>query len=152
MGNDVEYILRVILRARDEMAAVLVKAREQLRGFATDSRNMQTNLDGLNKSITSLNTRLNNSTKKVEDWRAAIRGSTGDNDASARSITKVIEENDHLIQTHTKAIRSTQDVRSEMNNLIETRRRLSTDYRSGRLDNDLYVKSLDDINRALGRL
>src|SRR4051794_21912474 len=97
--DNVEYILRIILRARDEMAAVLRKARMELEKFSGDVEKLDKNLDSLNSRITSLNTRVGNVTRKIEDWRAAMRGFGKDGDSAATSTKKMVKATDDLVQS-----------------------------------------------------
>jgi chromosome segregation ATPase len=76
--NEVEYVLRIILRARDELAAGLAKARTQLRGFKTDTESMNTALGNLNKTLSTFDGHLGNIEKKINNWRAALRDTNKD--------------------------------------------------------------------------
>ena len=71
---DTEYILRIILRARDEMAKVLAKVRGELRAFGNDAKSMKGEIDKLNSSISGMNRRLGGLTDKLEKWRQTVRG------------------------------------------------------------------------------
>lgn len=71
---DTEFILKIILRARDEIASVLARARAELRGFAVDSKAAKAEIDKLNSSISSMNTRLKNLTNKFDEWHTSVHG------------------------------------------------------------------------------
>ena len=73
MGNDVEYILRIVLRARDEMVAVFAKARAELRGFTSDIKKFDQSLGGLNSRITGLNRRIGNVDDKFKSCSRSRR-------------------------------------------------------------------------------
>src|SRR3954471_10272969 len=71
--NDIEYILRIILKANDEMVGVLQRARRELRGFARDANSMNSAVTNLNQAMKGFDTNLDGITKKLNDWRASLR-------------------------------------------------------------------------------
>src|SRR4051812_33518445 len=84
--RETEYILRVILRARNEMAKVLAAATAELKAFGQNANKIDKDLEGLNKRITSMNNRLGNVTDKVAAWRATTRGMGRDSDEASRGM------------------------------------------------------------------
>lgn len=64
--NEVEYVLRVILKARDEMARVFGSARTQVMLFSASVRRADKDLDGVNSRISSMNLRLGNLNKRLD--------------------------------------------------------------------------------------
>lgn len=70
--NDVEYVLRIVLKARDEMAKVLAKARAELIGFTSAAKKGHSDIDGLNTRISSLNRRMGNLIDRFDAAGAAI--------------------------------------------------------------------------------
>ena len=81
--NEVEYILRIVLKARDELATALRKAREELRRFADSAESNQKKIDAFNKSIEAMDKNVTNITDKFREWRAVIEG-TGRGNADAK--------------------------------------------------------------------
>lgn len=71
--NEVEYILRVVLKARDEMAKTFAGARAQVAAFATSARGADADITNLNKKITSLNTRLKNTVDRLDSAGQAFK-------------------------------------------------------------------------------
>lgn len=94
--DSVEYILRIILKARDEMAAVLARVRTEIRGLGTDADKTRVKIEGLNKVISSMNTRVTNATKKVADWRAALKGAGDDADGFGDGLRRVGDESQRI--------------------------------------------------------
>src|SRR3954451_19382619 len=84
--DDVEYILRIILKARDEMAAVLQKARVQLRGFAKDSDTMNVAVTNLNQAMKNFDTNMEGVTKKLKDWRAILKDAGDESKKTSKSL------------------------------------------------------------------
>lgn len=82
---DAEYILRIVLRARDEMAAALARARAEIEAFSKSARGAQGDLDGLNKSITSMNTRLGNLGKRIRGVKDDLRALVNDEHEAERT-------------------------------------------------------------------
>jgi hypothetical protein len=110
--DDVEYILRLVLKARDDMAAVLAKARTQIRGFASDADKMNTSVTKLNGVMDKFNTNMDGVTKKLEAWRAVLRDAGGDGDKTSKSIdgiTKSIEKNIRVSQQSLQTQKQLQD-------------------------------------------
>lgn len=93
-----DYILKIILRARDEMASVLARARREVDQFARQVNRADSEVDGLNSRISGLNRRLGNTVSRVRAVRnelrelgsgsgQASRGLDQAGDAAARSAT-----------------------------------------------------------------
>src|SRR4051812_33067806 len=125
---DVEYILRIILRARDEMAAVLAKARTQLRGFAADADKMNLSVDKLNKSMSAFNTNMDGVSKKLESWRAVLRDAGRDSEQAAKSIDNVgksaqrsATSTQRAAQTQEQLQKAARNLRKEVNDLTKAR-------------------------------
>src|SRR3954470_20186331 len=99
--NDIEYILRIILKARDEMAGVLAKARVQLQGFTADADKMNTSVDKLNGTMAKFNGHMDGVTKKLESWRAILKDAADSTNKSTKSI-------DSLTKATEKQVRASQ--------------------------------------------
>src|SRR4051812_4633522 len=84
--DDVEYILRIILKARDEMAAVLAKARTQIRAFTKDADNMNASVTNLNQAMKNFDGNMDGITKKLEAWRAVLRDAGDDSKKTGKAL------------------------------------------------------------------
>jgi hypothetical protein len=84
---DTEYILRIILKARDEIAGVLARARAELKLFGTEAKNSKADIDKLNKSLSSMNTRLGNVIDKFGDWHTRVNGARSDTGQFSKSVS-----------------------------------------------------------------
>lgn len=60
-----EYLIRIVLRARDEIAGTLAKARAEMAAFRGETNSLKADMDGLNNTITSLNRRLGNTVQRI---------------------------------------------------------------------------------------
>lgn len=116
--NEMEYILRIVLRARDELAAGLAKARTQIRGFKNDIEGMDKATANLNKTLHDFDGNMANITKKLDAWRSTLRGIDKDGkdlaktfdgvgkaaEASARKTVQVARTQEQL-QKQARALR-----------------------------------------------
>jgi hypothetical protein len=93
---DTEYILRIILKARDEIAGVLARARAEIRGFSRDAQSMKAEIDKINTSISGMNRRLGGLTDRLEKWRQTIRGARSATDELADSETREAKATERL--------------------------------------------------------
>ena len=84
--NEIEYVLRIVLKARDELAGALRAAREQLRLFANAADSNKSKIDGFNDSIEKMNVNVSNITDKFKEWREVIQGTAGGNDKARKSF------------------------------------------------------------------
>src|SRR4051794_29751025 len=121
---DAEYIIRIILRARDEMAAAFAKARAEIAAFSAASKAASANLDKLNLGITSLNRRLGSLVNRTNEVREALKAlskgtsdAEGENNALTRAEDRLTAaQRDHQVQTsrltsaHREYVRAQQDV------------------------------------------
>jgi uncharacterized phage infection (PIP) family protein YhgE len=107
--DDVEYILRIILKARDEMAAVLQKARVQLRGFAKDSDTMNVAVTNLNQAMKNFDTNMEGVTKKLEGWRAILKDA-GDESKKTR---KSVDDLGKSVEKTARATKQTADTQKQ---------------------------------------
>jgi hypothetical protein len=108
--DDVEYILRIILKARDEMAAVLQKARVQLRGFAKDSDTMNVAVTNLNQAMKNFDTNMEGVTKKLEGWRAILKDA-GDESKKTR---KSVDDLGKSVEKTARATKQTADTQKQL--------------------------------------
>lgn len=87
--NDVEYILRIVLKARDEMAAVLAKARLELIAFSAETKKLNTQMGGLNRTMNTFNQRANTLTERLREWRTLAHAVGDDNDDIGDSLHRL---------------------------------------------------------------
>src|SRR3954452_8002639 len=129
--NDIEYILRIILKARDEMAGVLSKARTQLRGFAKDADTMNVSVTNLNQAMKNFNGHMDGVTKKLEGWRAILKDaadSTGKSTKSIDGLTKATEQN---VRTSQKAVQTQKQLQDRARALRDEMRAITKAHDEG---------------------
>ena len=84
--NEVEYILRIVLKARDELAGALKRAREELRLFANAAESNKSKIDAFNTSIEAMVKNVGDVTDKFQQWRAVMEGTAGENAKAEKSF------------------------------------------------------------------
>src|SRR3954464_9664398 len=107
MNDSVEYVIRVVLRARDDLSLALAKVREEIRSLDTDVDNLDHSLGGLNSKITSLNQRA----KATAETLGRLKKATDDLGGSVRNFNKLEEE---LAKAEDKSEKATQRQREAM--------------------------------------
>ena len=150
--NEVEYILRIVLKARDELAGALKKAREELRHFANQIETDQKKIDAFNESMSKMDTNVKNVTDRFKEWRAVIQGTGDDADDTRKSFGDLGKE----VEQTTKKQAASAKQQSE---LIQLSRRLNkeakdlakTEHESAR-DKDYQVKQLKEFGKQLDAL
>ena len=150
--NDVEYVLRIVLKARDELAAGLAKARTQLKAFAKDVEDNQSKINAFNQSMETMEKNVGNITDKFREWRAVLQGVDKDNDDARKSFGDLGKE---VEQTTKKQVAAAK----QQSELIQLSRRLNkeakelakTEHESAR-DKDYQVKQLKELGKALDAL
>lgn len=98
--NDIEYIIRVVLKARDDMRGKLGAAAAEIRGLDAAADGLDKRLDNVNKKVTSFNTRVNNlgaTLKKVREGDATL-------DDVLKDITKSEQDLEHASKSATAAL------------------------------------------------
>jgi hypothetical protein len=150
--NEVEYILRVILRARNELGRAFAAARKELDAFVKSANTADKDLENLNKRISSLNTRIGNSTKKVKEWQSAIRAFSGDLDKadkasakSAKSLEAIAKESDTAAKKFVAQKRTQEDLHKSTKELGESFLKFSQDLDKTKRNRDDYVRDLKRI-------
>src|SRR3954452_12386915 len=150
--NEVEYILRVILKARNDLGRAFAAAKTQLEAFTAAAKKADGDLDKLNTRISSMNTRIGNSTKKVKEWQAAIRAFSGDIDKadkvsakSAKSIEAIGKESDTAAKKMVVHKRATEDLHKATKDLGNSLVKVADDFKKGGRDRDDYVRDLKRI-------
>jgi hypothetical protein len=157
--NEVEYILRVILRARNEMGRVFANAAKQLDLFAAKAKEHDNTLKGFNTRIANMNTRIDASTEKIKTWQSAIRSFTGESEKADKATVKTtkstgehskavehlateIEKSGKKLEAYTK---TQEELHRSSNRLGDSFLKLTKDIKSGERDRDDYVKDLKRV-------
>jgi Phage tail lysozyme len=147
--DDVEYILRIILRARDEMAAVLAKARTQLRGFASDADKMNLSVEKLNKSMGDFNKNMDGVAKKLEAWRAVLRDSGDDSDKAAKSLDNFGKSAESTVARTKRAATTVAQLRKESADLNNQYKELIKSEQLGTVTTDYAAKKYKELAQQL---
>src|SRR3954452_20221792 len=115
--NEIEYVLRVILKARSDLGRAFATASKQIDAFVASTKKADNDLGEFNKKISSMNTRIGNSTTKIKEWQSAIRSFSGDLDKadkastkSAKSIEAIAKESDKTAKQMVVQKRSSEDL------------------------------------------
>lgn len=69
--NEVEYVLRLVLKARDDMSAVLAKARTELIGFKGDADDLEHSLEDVNKRMKTFSNNVRNARTELAQLKQA---------------------------------------------------------------------------------
>lgn len=117
--NEAEYILRVILEARDKMATVLRAARAELRQFGSDAKKAGVDIDGLNSKVSSLTRRLGNMISRFDEAGAAIHRFA----SQKRDADQLLERNVRLFDSFAGAMRETANAARETTRANESHTR-----------------------------
>src|SRR4051812_7780182 len=103
--SDAEYLLRIVIRARDELAAGLASARAELALFTKDTKGLQKELNALNTKFDNLDRRAQKVRKSLIGARAAVqeftRGSSDDFDKldkATKKATASLAEQDKAVR------------------------------------------------------
>lgn len=149
--NEAEYILRIILRARDEFAATFAKARTQIQGLRSDHTALNAVLKTTNDRVTSLNTRYGNLIKKTDEARAAMRelarGTEADFDRLANQVDKSTSAITKSSRAARAAAKETRDVNLEFDRLVDLQSKLTKQFQNGERSRDDLRDGLKDIAR-----
>ena len=115
--NEIEYILRIVLKARDELAGALAAARRELNGLTTDMGKNQSKIDAFNTSMATMDSNVENITNKFKAWRAVIQGVEDGNDDAKKSFGDLGREVDKTQKTTTRALKSQADYTEQASKL-----------------------------------
>jgi len=127
--NEVEYILRIVLKARDDLASSLAAATTKLKAFtkAIDEENGK--LHALNESLERMDTNVQNVTDKFEAWRAVISGVSKDTDDTRKSFGQLGKEVNATNKEVERQIAAQKKVAEEQRKLIKSADALRSEYR-----------------------
>jgi hypothetical protein len=150
--NEVEYILRVILKARDELATALKRAREELRLFVNAADSSTSKLEKFNSTMTQMDKNITNITQKMREWRQVIGGVGDDNAETSKSFGQLGKEVDQTVKKTTQATRTTKEYAQAAGRLRQEQKDLVKEYHNGNVEQDYTVKNLQRIGSELDKL
>jgi chromosome segregation ATPase len=150
--NEAEYVLRLILRARDELSSKLTKVRTELKGLEKDSANASKGFDELNKRITSANTRIGNLTDKMKEARKAFRDLASDEDKVSKSSKSMAGDVDDVAESIESMAEKTANANKKLGELQAAHRRTDEEFRKGNITRDQAAKSYNRIAQELDQL
>jgi SLT domain-containing protein len=150
--NEVEYILRIVLKARDELATALRKAREELRLFANSAESNQKKIDAFNKSIETMDKNVTNITNKFREWRAVIEGAGKDNEDAGKSFGQLGREVDQTTRKTVTAAKTTKELAQEAGRLRKEYQDLAKAHKEERVEQDYAISNFQKIGRELEKL
>jgi phage-related protein len=150
--NEVEYVLRIILKARDELAGSLKKAREELRLFAAAADSNSSKINAFNKSIETMDKNVEGITNKFREWRAVIEGTAGDNAKSNKSFADLNKEIETGVKTTTRAAQSFEELRRKASATNQEVKDLHAEYKRGGADTDYLATRIKKLGNELESL
>ena len=150
--NEIEYILRILLKARDETAAAFRTAREQLRLFVNAADDGSKKLDKFNASMATMERNMDGVTKKIREWRAVIQGLGDDNDESAKSIAKIGKETDTYVKSTQRAVQTQKDLAQTSSRLNREFKDLNKSEKMERSAENMRSRSYQRMGRELENL
>lgn len=150
--NEIEYILRILLKARDETAAAFRTAREQLRLFVNAADDGSKKLDKFNASMATMEKNMDGVTKKIREWRAVIQGLGDDNDESAKSIARIGRETDSYVKKTQQAVRTQKDLAQASSRLNQELKNLNRAEKDGSASREYALSQYQRMGRELENL
>jgi len=147
--NEIEYILRILLKARDETAAAFKSAREELRLFVSAVDAQSVKLDKFNESMSKMEKNMTSITEKIRDWRAAMQGLGEDNDDSAKSIARVGKETDAYVKKAAVAVKTQDDLKKQTRSLRDEVKNLEKAHEDGAVSTDHATRRYRELERQL---
>ena len=85
MNESVEYVIRVILRARDDLSRKLEQVRKEIQELGTDADNLDNAMAKVNERITSMNQRA----RATAETLGRLKKATDDLGGSVREFNKL---------------------------------------------------------------
>jgi hypothetical protein len=150
--DDVEYILRIILKARDEMATVLQKARREIRAFAKDSDTMNTAVTNLNQAMKNFDGNMDNITKKMQAWRAIIRDAGDDTDKSTKSLDSFAKSAERNVKATQKAAESQKALQLRARALRDEVRAVNKAHEDGAISTKTATSEYNRLGKELDKI
>ena len=157
--NEVEYVLRIVLQARDQLAGALKKAREELRLFVNAIDSHKAKIDAFNTSIKAMDENVENVTNKFKDWRAVMEGTAGENAKAKKSFGDLGREVDSTAKAQNrnadaqiKAARAQEELNRSANRLRSQYEKLSKQEQDDVKKRDFAILKYRQIGRELENL
>lgn len=150
--DEVEYVLRIILKMNDQMAAVMAKARKELKGFTRDANSMNSAVTNLNQALANFDGKLDSVTKKLNDWRASLRDTDNEGKALAKTFDTVGKNADASTKKVGQAAKTTSELNNAANELRKQYEELAKVEKITDKNRDFMILKLKDIGRALDAL
>lgn len=130
----VEYVIRVVLKARDDMSAVFAKAKGELASMRTEAAFLDKNLASINDRITQLNRRASSAAESVGKLKRAtddLGGSVGQvifmqgeaadaSDKSADAHDRATDATERYTDAQVEAAEKAKEYRAEQERLGAT--------------------------------
>jgi hypothetical protein len=159
VNDQTEFILSIVLRARDEMAGAFAEATAQVSAFRTAVRGLNSDLEPLNNNVTSLTRRLGSLRDRIRETNTVF-GENNRNIHDTANEFQRLEGSVRSIGSEFNGMRS--NIRSATADVVEHRRAVretQTEHRSwvdalesvgvGMQSAGLRVKSLGSEMRGL---
>ena len=147
--NEIEYILRIVLKARDELATALKRAREELRLFAAAADANSGKIDRFNTSIEKMDKNVTNITDKFREWRAVIQGTGDDNESVKKSLTSLNRELETSVKTTARGAQAMKDYRQRASEANQEVKRLNEGVKSGAVDAEFAAVRIKKLGSEL---
>src|SRR4051812_6531411 len=147
--NEIEYVLRILLRARDETAAAFKSARTELRLFVNAADDGAAKIDKFNKSMSTMEKNMDGVAKKMREWRTVIHGLGDDNDESAKSIAKVGKETDNYVKKTQQAVQTQAQLSKQARSLRDDVTKLSKAHEDEAVSADHATRRYKELGRQL---
>jgi hypothetical protein len=116
VNSDVEYVLRIVLKARDEMSLVLGKAAAELRAFEESVKGLDGRLNAINQRMRTFNNRIRDARENLGELKKA----SDDTGGSVRLVTVAEDDLTDSIERGSRA--SNERLRTELNEHLQTQR------------------------------
>ena len=149
--NEVEYILRIVLQARDELAGALSRARKELRDFASDADTNKNKIDGFNNSIKNMETTVEGITEKMRAWRTVMQGTGDDNADAKKSFGDLGKEIDQTAKRTSGLLKTQQQLHQASRAANREQRDLVKAYKDGDAPLKYTVANLERVSKELDR-
>ena len=150
--NEIEYLLRIILQARDQTAAAFKSAKQELAGFVTAVESHNKKLDSFNNSLKTMETNMGGVTEKLREWRTMMQGMTDDNGDTQKSIGALNKELGNTINKTTAATKANKELREESRRLRQQGKELEDQFAKGKISTDDLVNGYQRLGSQLDTL
>jgi phage-related protein len=127
--NEIEYILRIVLKARDELATALKRAREELRLFANAAETNQNKINAFNESMEKLSKNADNITDKFREWRAILQGTADDSAKTKKSVDALAKEVEETAKATRKQADAQEKAAKAQDALLKSADKLRNEYK-----------------------